>query len=151
MRLKAAVNHGQLPTFTLLSPWHTLPKKFVHHINQLLLRAWEQLKMETCGKCGGFAWRTHYTDPENYLQHKIETTVCGGCEAMDEDQAKRTKEKAATVPGESRYPVAHMLEFPGVPVRKLPTRSEWKAQEQMLWEHDQKVKLAKKLEAEKAV
>jgi ribosomal protein S27AE len=93
-----------------------------------LLEAYEILKKETCGKCGGPVWLCRHEDSD--LQWEVRTSVCKSDKAVNQWVSRNRKDKGLS-DGETAYAVPFMLRFEDdgiTPIEdfdNLPTREDF--------------------------
>jgi hypothetical protein len=73
----------------------------------LLANALVVLENETCKECGTPAWLGHSTD--NRLLFKTDSAHCYGCEELEKEREKLSKDKSYKGYGETVYPVPYMF------------------------------------------
>jgi len=84
----------------------------------LLANALTVLENETCRECGTPAWWGYSTD--NRILFKTETSHCYGCEALEKERDKKSKDKSYKGYGDTLYAVPYNF----VATDSLPTRRE---------------------------
>lgn len=117
-------NRNYLTAVRTARDWRVPPRTMVFgdqpdHWSQedvLLANALTVLDNEMCKHCGTPVWWGYSTD--NTIQFKVESTRCYGCEALEKERAKQSKDKSQKH-GESLY-----VEPYNVFDEPLPTRRE---------------------------
>ena len=84
----------------------------------LLANALTVLENETCRECGTPAWIGHNTD--NRILFKTDSAHCYGCEELEKDREKKSKDKSYKGHGETLYVIPYMFKD----LDPLPSRRE---------------------------
>lgn len=108
--------------------WKLPPRAFVFgdhetgwtEADTLLAMALTVLETETCKNCGTPAWWGHSTD--NTVQFRTKSAHCYGCEELEKEREKKSKDKSAKGHGDTTYVEPyHFFEENGA---RLPSRRE---------------------------